>query len=43
MNSSCEVRKLAVHSDAVFSLMIDYENNSITSGSADHTIKTISF
>jgi F-box/WD-40 domain protein 7 len=41
--NSCCVRKLEAHSGAIFSLMVDYDRHSITSGSADHTIKTFSF
>ena len=40
-SGNCCVRKLEAHSGAVFSLMVNASG--ITSGSADHTIKTFSF
>ena len=42
-STPCCVRSLEAHSGAIFSLMVDYANNQITSGSADHTIKTFQF
>jgi WD40 repeat protein len=40
---NCCVRTLEAHSGAIFSLMVNDDRNSITSGSADHTIKTFQF